>query len=84
MLLLMKAGQVVYFGKITSIRDYFEKLGHSIDKHSNVADIIVDITSQKETEEEEEIWTTVDLLDEDFDDSVVHDESDSSLNFISL
>jgi len=59
----MKAGKTVYFGQTKELRSYFGNLGHSFSDKDNVADVVIDITSQKEADDEER-WTTIDFVDD--------------------
>ncbi|KNC83446.1 hypothetical protein SARC_04311, partial [Sphaeroforma arctica JP610] len=50
-LLLMKSGEVGYFGSVQQMPDYLSKMGVIIPKGVNSADFVVDLTYDKEAEE---------------------------------
>ena len=52
-LLLMSAGETMYFGPIDNIYPYFRSVGVPCDTNVNPADFIVDLTHSPEEEEEE-------------------------------
>lgn len=61
-LLLMKAGEIAYFGPVTDMKDYFAHIGLTIPEDVNPADFVVDLTYSKEASDKAESENTVDRL----------------------
>eukprot|EP00516_Mucochytrium_quahogii_P001945 CAMPEP_0203744470 /NCGR_PEP_ID=MMETSP0098-20131031/521_1 /ASSEMBLY_ACC=CAM_ASM_000208 /TAXON_ID=96639 /ORGANISM=" , Strain NY0313808BC1" /LENGTH=899 /DNA_ID=CAMNT_0050631985 /DNA_START=330 /DNA_END=3029 /DNA_ORIENTATION=+ len=66
-LLLMKAGEIAYFGPQMQIRQYFNLLGIKISQDANVADFVVDLTYSKEDSSDTE--NVVDKLCDSYNES---------------